>query len=433
MINSITGSLKKYVDFQSRATRTEFWSFVVFFYVVSFIAGGINGLTGTDIVGTLAVTAIFLPYLAVAVRRLNDVGKSGWFILVPIYNFILLCTPSKPEVIPPTTEQVCKVSKNLEPEKRYLPIPKPLADMTVEERRVYANQLADFILQNENLTPPGLSEELIEVESGVIDTPSRFKKAVALVRKPFTFLNRATKKAAGALAVIAVLLGGTGVYLGIGPYLNYNNTDPSIDGFVPPRSIEGLVDQVQASTVTVFCDYAEDNYSQGSGWAISLPIDQQDKYQTTLITNHHVIKKCLDGTGKVVVKTLGGKEYSAYVDRWDVKNDLAVIGTVAKLEPLSPSEWMPYAGYWVMAVGTADGFEGSVAFGNVLNTTDTDVLITAAISHGNSGGPLVDNEGNVVGTNSWGATGEQYNGAVSLDAMCVKIMKCQGKYFWSRD
>jgi uncharacterized membrane protein YhaH (DUF805 family) len=104
MINSITGSLKKYVDFQSRATRTEFWSFVVFFYVVSFIAGGINGLTGTDIVGTLAITAIFLPYLAVAVRRLNDVGKSGWFILVPIYNFILLCTPSKAEVIPPTTE-----------------------------------------------------------------------------------------------------------------------------------------------------------------------------------------------------------------------------------------------------------------------------------------------------------------------------------------
>jgi S1-C subfamily serine protease len=86
-----------------------------------------------------------------------------------------------------------------------------------------------------------------------------------------------------------------------------------------------------------------------------------------------------------------------------------------------------------MAVGTADGFEGSVAFGNVLNTTDTDILITAAISHGNSGGPLVDNEGNVVGTNTWGAEGEQYNGAVSLDAMCIKIMKCQGKYFWSRD
>jgi len=49
------------------------------------------------------------------------------------------------------------------------------------------------------------------------------------------------------------------------------------------------------------------------------------------------------------------------------------------------------------------------------------------------GGPLVDNEGNVVGTNSWRSKAEQYNGAVSLDAMCVKIMKCGGKYYWSRD
>ena len=271
------------------------------------------------------------------------------------------------------------------------------------------------------------------MESGEIVSQSKFRKAVALIRKPFTFFNKATKRAAGALAVIAVLLGGIGIYLGIGPYLHYNNTDPSQDGFVQPRSIEGLVDQVQASTVTIFCDYSKDNYTQGSGWAITLPITKQDQYQTTLITNHHVIKKCLDGTGKVAVKTLGGKEFSAYVDRWDEKNDLAVIGTAAKVKPLHLSEWMPYAGYWVMAVGTADGYEGSVAFGNVLNTTDTDVLITAAISHGNSGGPLVDNEGNVVGTNTWGATGEQYNGAVSLDAMCAKIMKCEGKYFWSRD
>ena len=104
MINSIRGSLKKYVDFQSKASRKEFWSFLVFFYVVSFIAGGINGFIGTDVVGTLAVAALLLPYLAVAVRRMNDVGKSGWFILVPLYNFILFCTPSKPEAIPPATE-----------------------------------------------------------------------------------------------------------------------------------------------------------------------------------------------------------------------------------------------------------------------------------------------------------------------------------------
>jgi S1-C subfamily serine protease len=321
-----------------------------------------------------------------------------------------------------------------EPIKSYFPIPKPLAEMTKEERRQFATEFAEFALKNANqLSPPGLNDKSINDVSGEIDSQSRLKKAVAKARKPVSFLNRHIKRFAGALAVIAILLGGTGVYLGTGPYLNYQNTDPTSDGFVPPRSIEGLVDRVQASTVTVFCDYSKEDYVQGSGWAIELPISNQKDFPTTLITNHHVIEECLGSKGKIAVKIFSGKEFPAYIDRWDKENDLAVIGTKAKIVPLQLSEWSPFPGYWVMATGTADGFEGSIAFGNVLNTTDTDILITAAISHGNSGGPLVDNEGNVVGTNSWRSKAEQYNGAVSLDAMCIKIMKCQGKYFWSRN
>ena len=245
------------------------------------------------------------------------------------------------------------MTESKEPEKRYFPIPKPLAEMTVEERREYATELADFILQNENLTPPGLSLDGSEVVSGVSDSPSRFKKAVAFLRKPFTFFNRITKRGAGALAIIAVLLGSTGVYLGIGPYLHYNNTDPTEDGFVQPRSIEGLVDRVQASTVTVFCDYTEDKYSQGSGWAISLPISQQDKYPTSLITNHHVIEDCLFDRGNIFVAALGGKEFKAVIDQYDEENDLAVRATELELKPLDLSGYEPIPGYWVVAVAIA--------------------------------------------------------------------------------
>jgi ABC-type molybdate transport system substrate-binding protein len=46
------------------------------------------------------------------------------------------------------------MSENEEIEKRYFPIPKPLAEMTKDERRAYATELVDFVLQNENLTPP---------------------------------------------------------------------------------------------------------------------------------------------------------------------------------------------------------------------------------------------------------------------------------------
>jgi S1-C subfamily serine protease len=77
-----------------------------------------------------------------------------------------------------------------------------------------------------------------------------------------------------------------------------------------------------------------------------------------------------------------------------------------------------------MAFGSADGYEGSIAIGNVLNTTVSQVLITNNISHGNSGGPLIDNEGNVIGVITSGSD-EQYNIAVSLDAFCAKILDCE--------
>jgi S1-C subfamily serine protease len=84
-----------------------------------------------------------------------------------------------------------------------------------------------------------------------------------------------------------------------------------------------------------------------------------------------------------------------------------------------------------MAVGTADGYEGSVAIGTALNLLDTEILITNNISSGNSGGPLIDNEGNVVGVVTWSSSREQYNGAKSLDAMCAVIIPCEGKTFWT--
>jgi len=68
-----------------------------------------------------------------------------------------------------------------------------------------------------------------------------------------------------------------------------------------------------------------------------------------------------------------------------------------------------------------------------MNTDDKEVFITANVSGGNSGGPLVDNEGLVIGTTSWGNTKGQYNGAKSLNAMCAEILKCEGKWYWKRD
>ena len=237
------------------------------------------------------------------------------------------------------------------------------------------------------------------------------------------------------ITLILVISLGIGAYFSVGPIGQFRNSDPEIDGYVQPRSIASLVDLVQESTVSIYCDYGpgELDYITGSGWSLEIETDLQDEYPTALVTNHHVIEECLNGKGKLFVAALGGEEYPAIIDNWDIENDLAVIATKLDVPPLYLSENEPYPGYWVMAVGTADGYEGSVAFGNVLNVTNTVVLITAAISSGNSGGPLIDNEGYVIGTNTWSKIGEQYNGAMSLDAMCGGIMECDGGKYWKND
>ena len=218
------------------------------------------------------------------------------------------------------------------------------------------------------------------------------------------------------------------------PAQQFYLSDPTYDGFVQPRSIAKLVEITQDSTVTVYCDYGAGKYqyTQGTAFAVELEHTQDKKYKTTLLTNHHVIEKCLDNNKKIYVLALVGEETEAVIDRVDEENDLAVLVTTLKIENLYFSNYKPNPGYWIAAVGSADGYEGSVAFGNVLNMDKYELLITAPLSSGNSGGPLIDNEGNVVGVNTKTPIGSdyQYNLAMSLDALCLKIMECEDDVFW---
>ncbi|WP_252306627.1 DUF805 domain-containing protein, partial [Vibrio splendidus] len=49
----------------------------------------------TSLIETIYSIAVFLPSLAVGVRRMHDAGKSGWFLLIPFYNLYLACTDSE--------------------------------------------------------------------------------------------------------------------------------------------------------------------------------------------------------------------------------------------------------------------------------------------------------------------------------------------------
>lgn len=237
-----------------------------------------------------------------------------------------------------------------------------------------------------------------------------------------------TNKFIAYLAIIAAPFAMGAFFLAWAPAQQYGYEDPAGDGYVQPRSIQALVETTQESTVTVWCEPDVGDFSQGTGWAIELKTDVSDKYPTTLITNHHVIEDCIGVAGKIAIALPYEDRVEAVIVKWDKENDLAVLATKKKLPVLILSDNAPWPGYWVMSLGSADGYEGSVSFGNVLNLYGNDLLLTNPISHGNSGGPLIDNEGRVVGVVTWGNEAEQYNGAGSLDAFCAKIIECKFEY-----
>jgi uncharacterized membrane protein YhaH (DUF805 family) len=84
--------LKKYAVFEGRARRKEYWYFSLFFMLFAFAILIISQLVRNPWLYPLYVLALFIPSLAVGVRRMHDVNKSGWFILIPIYSLILCFT-----------------------------------------------------------------------------------------------------------------------------------------------------------------------------------------------------------------------------------------------------------------------------------------------------------------------------------------------------
>jgi uncharacterized membrane protein YhaH (DUF805 family) len=106
--------LKKYAEFSGRARRKEYWMFALFNLFVFILAAIIDNVAGTTFkfdsgygtqdlhygyVYLLYALVVMIPGLAVSVRRLHDVGKSGWMMLIAfipiigaIWLFVLMVT-----------------------------------------------------------------------------------------------------------------------------------------------------------------------------------------------------------------------------------------------------------------------------------------------------------------------------------------------------
>ena len=118
-MNYYLSVLKNYANFNGRARRSEYWFFVLFNVIFSIAALIVDYLLGTrydfeqaygesyisihlGYINIIYGLLMFIPGLAVSVRRLHDLGKSGWFILIclipligPIWLLVLFFTDSK--------------------------------------------------------------------------------------------------------------------------------------------------------------------------------------------------------------------------------------------------------------------------------------------------------------------------------------------------
>ncbi|MET9696455.1 DUF805 domain-containing protein [Streptomyces sp. NPDC006529] len=84
-----TDVLKRYIDFSGRSRRQEYWMFVLFNMIALIIVAVVDNLLGTyPLLYGIYALAVLLPGLGVAVRRLHDTGKSGWWMLIALIPLV---------------------------------------------------------------------------------------------------------------------------------------------------------------------------------------------------------------------------------------------------------------------------------------------------------------------------------------------------------
>ena len=94
---AISSCFSKYVTFSGRASRSEYWWFVLFLFLGQIALGAVDvmmfgaGAQGVGPLGGLFGLVVFLPGLSAIVRRLHDIGRSGWWywiLMIPLVGFV---------------------------------------------------------------------------------------------------------------------------------------------------------------------------------------------------------------------------------------------------------------------------------------------------------------------------------------------------------
>lgn len=89
IVNNFVACIKNYAGFSGRASRPEFWYFILMYMLIYIVVGIIDSVIGTApiLTGVFAL-ALLVPYLATTIRRLHDTGRSGWWVLIALVPLV---------------------------------------------------------------------------------------------------------------------------------------------------------------------------------------------------------------------------------------------------------------------------------------------------------------------------------------------------------
>jgi S1-C subfamily serine protease len=213
---------------------------------------------------------------------------------------------------------------------------------------------------------------------------------------------------------------------------NQQNQQSDADLFSPPKDVSSLIFEVEQSVVLIECK------GWGTGFAMNNTIETSG-FKTSIVTNHHVIKDCIEAEDEIVVRT--GPKHKGLpkvkLIRWDEDNDLAILEIDEELPTLVSAETYAERGWWTMAIGNPVDTDfdepqvliNSTTFGHISYVLDEKYNYTSAtINGGNSGGPLVNSRGELIGVNTMaGASTEDgvWNVAVDTAILCEKLFECE--------
>lgn len=81
-------ALKQYADFNGRATRQQYWMYILFYIIIAIAVGVVDGLLGTMALTGIYGLGMLIPSISICTRRLHDTGRSGWWQLIALIPLI---------------------------------------------------------------------------------------------------------------------------------------------------------------------------------------------------------------------------------------------------------------------------------------------------------------------------------------------------------